>query len=252
MKGAIKQIAGIAAVSVVILGFISAEVAERMAPADEPIAIVRRFKTKVEVQNADTEKFLELDPKENLGELLYSGDSLLTDKSGYALVVFMDESTAKVKPNSLLIVQGERQRQVKSMNARINLKQGEVFLEIQPRANSDYEVATSRSLASVKGTKFGGTASGYIWVKEGQVDLTAINSGATVSLFDKMYGQVDDQGNVVDTGNLSDEDLNSLEDEYAPLDEEFEKKTIKFRFRDENGQIREIEIEVLEEEGGGQ
>lgn len=195
----------------------------------------------------DTDKFIKLDLSENVGEKLFNGDSLLTNEDGFALVFFMDRSIAKVKPNSMLIVNGQVGITSKVSNTRINLKRGEIFLEVAPQGANDFEVATSRSLASVKGTQFGSKSDGYIWVQEGQVDVTALNSGQTVSLFEKMFAKVDDQGNEIDSGTLSTDELDGLNQGYDEMDSDLIKKKIILRFRDQNGQIREIKIDAFEE-----
>ncbi len=101
-------------------------------------------------------------------------------------------------------------------------------------------------MASVKGTEFGSNSDGYVWVREGQVDVTALQSGETVSLFEKMYAQVNETGNGIESGSLSDNDINDLNEGFDELNEELIKKQIKFRFKDANGQIREITIDYYE------
>jgi len=213
---------------------------------DRPLAIVKRFKPNVDVENKSANRSKRLDINEDKGEQLFDGDTLRTDDEGYALVVFMDKSIAKVKPRSLLIVRGESERSSKRSNTRIDLSLGEIFLNVEPQGNNDFEVSTSRSLASVKGTEFGGNSDGYVWVKEGQVDVTALQSGETVSLFEKMYAQVNEDANRIDSGTLTDDEINDLDGGYDELNEDLIKKQIKFRFKDANGQIREITIDYYE------
>lgn len=213
-----------------------------------PIAIVTRFKPVVEKLTEQDGRFV-LDLKENLGESLFSGDTLATNDEGYALVVFTsDNSVAKVKPNSMLVVRGESIADSKISNRTIDLEAGEIRLEIEPVESGSFEVRTSRSLASVKGTTFGNRATGYIWVREGQVDVTALNSGQTVSLFEQMFANVDPQGNSINSGTLSEDELNSLDEGYSDMDAELVEKTIIIRFRDANGQVREIPVTIFEKE----
>lgn len=235
------------AVPIMITFVLSAMVASDIyvqVEQERPLAIVRRFKPDVLLSNGDRE--FKLDLTENLGEQLFSGDTLSTDNKGYALVIFMDNSIAKVKPESMLIVRGESLAASKISNRRINLEKGEVFLEVEPVGSGTFEVGTSRSLASVKGTKFGTKSYGYIWVQEGQVDVTATTSGQTVSLFEKMFAEVDETGDNIESGTLTDEELDDLDEGYDELDEDLIQRTIILRFRDANGQIREIPINIFE------
>lgn len=232
-------------VAFVLLGMVAADVS--YFSAERPIAIVRRFKPEVLVKNMEEGKTINLDLNENIGEKLFSGDTLETNSDGYALVLFMDKSVAKVKPSSTLVINGEVGSSSKSMSTRINLQNGEVFLNVEPQGGNDFEVATSRSLASVKGTDFGNSSDGYVWVENGQVDVTALNSGQTISLYNKMFAQVDENGNNINSGTLTDEQLEQLKQKYNELVNDLDKKELKFRFRDQNGQIREITIDVFEE-----
>ncbi|MCP9291622.1 FecR family protein [Gracilimonas sediminicola] len=232
-------------VLLVVAGFALPEIVR--AQSERPIAIVKRFKPDVTLKNLEVDKYIELNLEENKGERLFNGDSLITDEEGFALVVFMDASVAKVKPSSLLILNGSVATASKAMNTRINLKNGEIFLNVEPQGGNDFEVATSRSLASVQGTDFGSRFDGFVWVEEGQVDVTALNSGQTVSLFEQMYAQVDEQGNSVESGTLTPEELNDLGEGYDEMENDLVQKEIILRFRDQNGQLREVRIDVFEE-----
>lgn len=216
---------------------------------ERPLAIVRHFKPAVNVGklSGDT-KVLNLE--EDVGEQLFSGDTLTTDAEGYALVVFMDNSIAKVKPGSSLVLNGGAEPASKSGNTRIDLRLGELFLDVQPQGNSTFEVSTSRSLASVKGTQFGNTSEGFVWVKQGQVDVEALISGETVSLFERMFARVSDEGSAVELGTLSADEISGLEAGFSAADEGLTKKQMIIRFRDANGQIREVVIDYFEKTDG--
>lgn len=211
-----------------------------------PLAIVQRFIPTVTVDNGKDVQSKVLNIETGIGEQLFNGDTLRTDTEGYALVLFLDKSIAKVKPNSLLVILGEDEKESKRTNRRINLERGELFLEIEPQGSNDFEVATSRSTASVKGTKFGGKSEGYYWVEEGQVDVTSTSTGETVSLFQKMFAQVNDEDGILESGTLTDQQIQNLNEGYGTLDQILERKEIRFRFRDENGQLREVIINIIE------
>lgn len=246
MKKASRKILYCAIALTVMMGIVSEEIAAFQE--ERHIGVVRRFKPYVTVSNMDIDKSIKLNLSENIGEKLFSGDSLSTDDTGFALVFFMDRSIAKVKPNSLLIINGEVGITNRVSNTRINLKQGEIFLNVEPQGNNDFEVSTDRSFASVKGTEFGSKSDGYTWVENGQVDITAMNSGETVSLFDMMFAQVDEEGNNIDTGTLTEEELDALNKGYDEMDRDLIRKEIILKFRDQNGQIREIRVDIFEED----
>lgn len=231
----ISKLIGFGAVFFVLLGMASVEL-YKYSSADRPLAFVRRFKPSVTVfpKNITADK----------GEPLFSGDTLRTNEEGYAAVQFMDKSFAKVKPQSELIVRGEV-RNDKSTSARIIMEAGEIFMEVVDQGQNNFEVATSKSVASVKGTEFGITSDHYAWVEDGVVEFTATISGETVTLRQKMFGQVNED-NSITTGELTDEELENLRNDFEELAEESTPKVLKIRFRDENGQIREIELEYYE------
>ncbi|MEO1021436.1 MAG: FecR family protein [Bacteroidota bacterium] len=229
-----------------IPGLVSVEKATFSEEADRPLAIVRYFKPTVNVQNLSVDKRIEVDSP---GEKLYSGDTLTTNKGGYAYVLFMDKSVAKVKPESRLIVTGKTENTTKSTSARINLEEGNVLFDIVPQGAGSFEVATSRSLASVKGTVFGADADGYVWVSEGQVDVTALVSGETISLFEQMYARVNENADQIESGVLEKSDVENLVVGFDDIEQELQKRTIILRFRDANGQIREVPIEYFEKDG---
>lgn len=231
-----KKIVMLAVISVILMGMVSVEVYTHLND-DRVIATVRRFKPNVELISKDRAA--------NKGEPLFNGDTLQTDQNGYAAVQFVDNSFAKVKPESQLIIYGEINSDTKSVSSRIALEAGEIFFDVVERNQSDFEVSTSTSVASVKGTEFGASSDSYFWVREGEVELTATISGETADLTRNMFGQVNDD-NTITTGELSDDDLQELYDEYERLDEKLTPKTLKLRYRDENGQVQVMEIQYYE------
>ena len=87
-----------------------------------PLAIVRRFKPEVDVLSKDRGAYM-LDLRENVGEPLFDGDTLATGQSGYALVIFTsDNSVAKVKPESMLVIRGESLANSRLSNRRFRTR----------------------------------------------------------------------------------------------------------------------------------
>ncbi|MDZ7716225.1 MAG: FecR family protein [Balneolaceae bacterium] len=222
-------------VFVVLAGMVSSEFFNK---PDRVLAYVKKFRPTANIQNAEKEI------EAQKASPLYSGDTLSTNPQGFALVQFMDKSFAQVKPNSQLIVNGSVEND-KSTTARIVLETGEIFLNVTKRANSDFEVATNSSVASVKGTQFGARFNDYYYVLEGLVELLSNQTGETINLEANTFGQVNEDGSI-DKGELSEDEVDKLKEENSEFDENLEPKVLKLRFRDENGQLREIEIEYFE------
>jgi hypothetical protein len=213
---------------------------------DRELAIVLRFVPKVSIQNGEEVVTLEL--SRDKARKLYDGDTLETGDKGYAQVVFLDKSTAKVKPNSQLIVRGEAGTQRKVFSTRIDLNKGKIKLNVTPQGANDFEVSTAKSLASVKGTIFGSDSEGYHFVQEGEIEVTALNSGLSATILQNQFARVDPNGDEIETGDLSDEELEQLNEGFQVLDAEFEEKEIILRFRDSNGQLREERIKYYEKQ----
>lgn len=219
-----------------VLGMASAEI-YNYTSADRPLAFVRRFKPDVVLfpQEITAEK----------GQPIYDGDTLRTNEEGYAAVQFMDKSFAKVKPNSELIVRGEVSSD-KSTSTRIALEAGEIFMEVTQRADNNFEVATSKSVASVKGTVFGVSADDEAWVIEGVVEFLASISGESVTLTDGMLARVTED-NTITTRQLTTDEMQNLQDDYDAYESETgEPQQLQLQFRDENGNLQQIDIEYHE------
>lgn len=224
---------------VIILGFAAAEM-EKINPERE-IAIVRRYIPLVSLTGAEKDTLVET------GTSLFSGDTLTTDENGYALVIFMDQSLAKVQPNSQLILRGEVDRN-QNANTRIDLSRGGMFFNINRRNNNEFEVITTTTVAAVKGTNFGAQASGFYWVEEGEIEVMALQSGQLVTVRGGMFAQIDESGTDLITGQLSSDEMSQLNSEFNILDQDLIERRLILRFRDVNGQIIEENIDYYEQD----
>lgn len=209
--------------------------------ADRPLAFVQKFKPTVGL-----EKDGEFNNIQERGRPLFDGDTLRTAEDGFALVQFMDKSLAKIKPDSRLIVRGDIEDKENS-STRIGLELGEILLNVSERGSQNFEVATNSSVASVKGTTFGATFDDYFWVEEGEVEVSSNRSGQSVTLSEKTYGKVQEDGSI-ESGKLTDEELEENNEGYSEMDENLEPTIYKVRFTDEDGEERVIEVKVFENE----
>ncbi|MDZ7683478.1 MAG: FecR family protein [Fodinibius sp.] len=233
MKSIIKYILSLLVLAVAAMG------AHYHTNTERPLAFVQKFKPTVGV-----EKDGKVNPIQKRGKPLYNGDTLRTSQDGFALVQFMDKSLAKVRPDSRLIVRGKVEDK-NNTSTRIGLELGEIFLNVSEQGGDNFEVATNTSVASVKGTEFGASADDYFWVKEGEVEVRVKNTGNTVTLTNQTYAQVQEDG-TVETGDLTDDEINRRDQKYKEMDEKMEPEIYKLRFIDENGQEQVIEVKVFE------
>lgn len=208
-------------------------------PVDRPLAFVQKFKPSVGI-----EKSGELQNVKKRGRPLYNNDTLRTNENGFALVQFMDKSLVKVKPESQLVVQGEIEGK-RNTNTRIGLETGEIFLNVASQSSENFEVATSTTVASVKGTQFGVSSNNYFWVQEGQLQLLVDGSGETATLTDQRYGHVQQDGSI-ETGELSKEEIETKRKDFDKMDEDLTPVIYELRFIDNNGQEQIIKLRVFE------
>lgn len=212
---------------------------------DRPLAIVRRFKPDVQIKHAGQEAWKQA----KMAEQLFDKDTLTTAEAGFALVQFMDNSLAKVKPNSLLIIQGEVISKDNTAS-RLAVEIGEVFLNVTKRPQNNFEVQTPTSVASVKGTSFltevGETGESSFLGFSGSIEVTALESGQKVTVTRNKKAKIDNKGSNIEMESVSDDDLNNEENDLNNLENDAMPKKLLLRFMNDAGQTREVEIEYFE------
>lgn len=226
----------------------SAEEQSTQADRGRPLAFVRRFKPKVNIFNRASQKYLTAEQ----GEKLFDGDTLATGEDGYAAVQFMDKSLAKVKPSSVLLVNGSVDDATQSTSTRILLNAGEVLMNVNDATRSSFEVATSSSVATVKGTEFissvGPMGESLHYVFEGTITVLATESGQTEDIGQGRFARVSADGQTITTGEMDEDQQQRLRKEFEEAEQQRQRKTLELRFRDEDGSVREVEIKYHENE----
>ena len=112
----------------------------------EKIAIVTKIVGKAEYVRKK-------EPPKNLkrGFLIESGDEILTKRDAFVALVFIDDRSAlKIRERSQIVINGKKN--AKKISKKIDLNKG--ILRAQVNSNRDFQVQTSVSVASVKGTDF--------------------------------------------------------------------------------------------------
>ena len=61
-----------------------------------------------------------------------------------------------------------------------------------------------------------------------------------------MFAEIDEGGNSIESGTLTEEELVELDEGYDELDDDLIERIIIIRFKDANGQIREVPINIFE------
>lgn len=227
-----------AVICIACIGMVWVEMEEIIE--ERELALVRRQIPDVLIRNIDAKEA-------EVGTSLFNGDTLTTDSNGYAMILFMDQSVTRMRPESQLIVRGQVNRD-RSSSTRLDINTGEIFMNVNRDSDSEVEVGTTGTVASVKGTTFGARAAGYYWVEEGEIDVLAVESGEVATITDRMFAELSSDGLQILTGELSDEEIEELGSDYRILDSDLIERTLRLRFIDENGQLREIEIEYYEQE----
>lgn len=213
-------------------------------PNARPLAIVRRFRPMVRVKEANHVEWVDA----QVAFQLFDRDTLRTGADGYAVLQLVDNSLARVRPNSELVIRGEQNARG-GLNSRIQVESGELSLRVEGRV-SQYEVATSSSVASVKGTEFTTRIlpngdSEFICLS-GVVEIRALGSGQTQSLTRRRRAVVNPEGTTITVNTISTREARRNQTEYEQLDTTTKPKTIRLRFVNPDGQVREIEIQYFD------
>lgn len=179
------------------------------------------------------------------GTVLDHGDMLRTGENGFLSLVFTDDkSQLKIRPNTTLTIQGERNDDY-SIAKRVNMELGELFADVQKQKGS-LQIATPTSVASVKGTQF------WVLVEiDGRTQVLALQG--LVELRNLVSGNVSDveAGKRGTSGSEGDVTIDDLPSEDVPeiIEDIEESRTIDIRFIDEDGNERHLIINYSEEDG---
>lgn len=197
------------------------------AGADKTVAVVLKSVGEVQVKGAKGWS------KVDKGSKLLSGDQIQTKKDGFAAVMFLDDkSVVKVKPNSVLKIQGTYEG--KSISKQVVMDVGEMFVQVSKQKGS-FQVATPTSVASVKGTEF--------WVIEGMDGTKVIGLEGLIELLNNISQEKINvtAGQTAFSGKDGSISVSPTKEEDIPDTGALEEE-IKIKFRDADGKEKEIKI----------
>ena len=115
----------------------------------EEVAVVVKCKGTVQVKVQDAREW----HTAAKGEMLASGTSVITGGDGFAVIKFLDDkSFVKVLPLSGLKIDAKGKG--KKLSKELYLKIGSIFSNVKKGGRIKFQIETSTSLATVKGTQF--------------------------------------------------------------------------------------------------
>lgn len=150
--------------------------------ANDKVAVVTKSTGKVEYKKF-TENALTLGLP--IGTSLYIDDEIQTSINGSVIFVYLDDkSMVKVQNNTKLVVKGNSDNN--SILKQINIKSGQMKLNIPKQKKGEFTIVSPTSVASVKGTKFwvdiDEIEGDHFFGLEGIVEIRNIISGDIVLL----------------------------------------------------------------------
>ncbi len=175
----------------------------------------------------------------NKGDRINLGDQIKTGVNGTVALIFQDDmSQLKIRPDSEVIIGGRRvERNVEKM---VELPLGRLWVEVT-RQDTEFQIATPTSVASVKGTRFwvivdedGGTR---VVTREGTVNLRNTQSGETADVEPGITGVSRATGEVTthdttpqELEEFSERTLHEMEIPFQ--NDQDEQKTLRIRYYD--------------------
>ena len=201
----------------------------------EKIAVATKVIGSVEfVRGKDFAKSL------NKGHIVESGDMISTGKGGFVALLFIDDKSAlKIKENSEAIISGNKNN--RAIAKRIGLKGGTIRAQIGKQQNRDFNVQTSVSVASVKGTDF--------WVVSDKNDGDSIiGIEGVIQLTNKISGDIIDIPSGITGLSTKDGKLQSYSTDpktipQDPSGDESGNQKLRIEFKDASGKKKILVIE---------
>ncbi len=169
------------------------------------------------------------------GQQLNSGTQVRTGEQSFSILKFADNSVVRVAESSQIVVRGDKDNKSNAMNKTIELNLGKVGFNIKKQgANEQFRFVSPTSVASIKGTS-GYFSPNSLLILEGSASF-GLADGTTMQ--DVGAGQIGEVVNgQVQVRQATPEELDEARRVLAEINER-----IIIKFRDANGNIREIEI----------
>ena len=150
------------------------------------IAVATKVQGSVDLKEVGKKEFKVL----KAGAILADGDKIRTGKTGFAVVIFIDDkSILKIKGDSEAVITGKRT--AASISKKINMDGGTIRATISQQ-DVDFVIQTPTSVASVKGTDFWMISDPFqgdqVIGIEGLISLVNMETGQEVDVSEGMTG----------------------------------------------------------------
>ncbi|MCS7211365.1 MAG: FecR family protein [Chloroherpetonaceae bacterium] len=168
------------------------------------------------------------------GQQLNSGTQVRTGAQSFSILKFADNSVVRISENSEIVVRGDKAAG-NAMNKTVELNLGKVGFNIKKQGQGEvFRFSSPTAVASIKGT------TGYF----GNGSLLILSGLASLSLPDGSLARDVGEGQIgivangqVEVRPATQEELDEARRIVGEINER-----ITIKFRDKNGNIREIEI----------
>lgn len=202
-----------------------------------PIAVISGMKGDISISRNE-ERF-----NAKTGDLLNNNDELISGIESFASIRFIDNgATAKLFPNSVLVIHGENVDG--KLSKRSSLERGNFLSKVNINSGP-YVVETPNTVASVKGTEFLVGFENFITtvnVKSGEVDIESKVTGNTTSAGENEAFTIDEGGTIAGAQYVDPSSLDDFTDDVNPEDSIIESKIFEIEMIDKNGNIRKVRI----------
>jgi hypothetical protein len=121
-----------------------------LAVSTSPISLVTKVKGSVKYRkNSNKDKLVNI----KSSNALFNQDQIVTGEDGFTKFVYLDDGTTiKIHKNSEVFVQGNPKK--RSIVKQINISEGIINLNVSKQFESEFNIITPTSVATVKGTDF--------------------------------------------------------------------------------------------------
>lgn len=167
-------------------------------------------------------------------------DTSIATDSEYVLISLTNESYLLLRPGTnIQIKAGQAGYEPHSIQLEIN--KGSLYIHMIPQSGYGLELMVNGSLVSVSGANAGVHTMGFYWVEEGQLQILSLDSGSQATIRKGMYAQLNEGGNDIISGNLSNDEVKQLADSYRIGLTQSGLKTYQLEITDsDNYVIREV------------